>query len=114
MNHIVDLWKRALRLGLKLEPRGDKLAVTPGDRCPTDFANELRENKRELLNYLEARAYDQAEWLYVAHQILDGDWPGANRSTIESFTFGLRSINHPLARSALKRLRTGAPGKGPR
>jgi hypothetical protein len=30
-----------MTLGLTLEPRGGKLAVTPGDRCPAELADSL-------------------------------------------------------------------------
>ena len=47
------LYIEATRRGLRLEPRGDKLAVLPGDRCPPDFANVLRAHKGELLSWLK-------------------------------------------------------------
>jgi hypothetical protein len=47
-----DLYNEALRRGLRLEPRGDKLAVIPGDRCPPEFAATLRQHKVELLAWL--------------------------------------------------------------
>lgn len=52
MNSPSELLSRARELGLRLEPAGDRLAVVPGDRCPPDFADELRQHKAELLNWL--------------------------------------------------------------
>ncbi|MEK7677033.1 MAG: hypothetical protein AAB676_14475 [Verrucomicrobiota bacterium] len=102
------LYIEATRRGLRLEPRGDKLAVLPGDRCPPDFANVLRAHKGELLSWLEARAAqlppDCAPWLHIARQILAGEFDGADRSTRASLTICLRSIAHPLCRRALDRL----------
>ncbi len=46
----------ASRRGLRLEPRGDKLAVIPAHLCPPDFADELRAHKRELLDLLAVQA----------------------------------------------------------
>lgn len=48
----VQLFDRAAELGLRLERRGDKLAVIPKGKCPPDFADVLREHKRELLDWL--------------------------------------------------------------
>ena len=47
-----ELFHEASRRGLRLEPKGDKLAVTPANRCPPDFAAVLREHKGELLAWL--------------------------------------------------------------
>jgi hypothetical protein len=104
----LELYTEAVRRGLRLEPRGDKLAVIPGRLCPPDFANVLREHKRDLLDLLEAKSsnlpLDQARWLPVARQVLAGEFDGADRSTVQSLTIGLRSIAHPLCRRALERL----------
>ena len=105
-----ELYQEAARRGLRLEPRGDKLAVIPGDRVPPDFAEVLRQHKRELLNLLEAKINnlpaDCAPWLYIARQVLQGEFDAADRSTVESLTIGLRGIRHPLCQQALARLRT--------
>ena len=79
------LINRAAELGLRLEPRGDKLAVIPGDRVPRDFADVLRQHKGELLDWLEARdaglAPDCAPWLHIAKQVLAGEFDGTDGST---------------------------------
>lgn len=49
-------------------------------------------------------APDQAAWLPTARQVLAGEFDGADLSTIESLTIGLRNIQHPLCREALARL----------
>ena len=48
----IELYHEAARRGLRLEPRGDKLAVTPRDRVPPEFADVLRQHKAELLGWL--------------------------------------------------------------
>jgi hypothetical protein len=112
----VELLYEAVRRGLRLELRGDKLAVIPGDRVPPEFADVLRQHKRELLDLLEARAAgltpDCAPWLHVAKQILDGEFDGADGSTRESITIGLRPIRHPLCERALARLKPATSGDG--
>jgi hypothetical protein len=104
------LCREASRRGLRLEPRGDKLAVIPAHLCPPDFADELRAHKRELLDLLETRTAclppDCAPWLHVARQILAGEFDGADRSTVESLTIGVRNIRHPLCQRALEHLKT--------
>ena len=106
-----ELCHEAARRGLRLEPRGDKLAVIPGDRVPPDFADTLRQHKGALLDLLEAQSShltpDCAAWLYVARQILAGEFEGADSSTVASLTIGLRSILHPLCQRALERLAKG-------
>ena len=103
-----ELCHEAARRGLRLEPRGDKLAVIPACRCPPEFADTLRAHKGELLLWLEARSdglnSDCVPWLHVARQILAGEFDGADRSTVESLTIGVRGIRHPLCRQALVRL----------
>lgn len=47
-----DLCFEARKRGLRLEPRGDKLAVIPADRLAPDFAAVLREHKPALLHWL--------------------------------------------------------------
>ena len=102
------LINRAAELGLRLESRGDKLAVIPAKRCPPDFADVLRQHKGELLDLLETQTFnltpDCAAWLHVARQILAGEFIGADNSTVTSLTIGLRSILHPLCQRALERL----------
>lgn len=104
----MELCQEAARRGLRLEPRGDKLAVIPADRVPPDFAETLRQHKRELLDLLEAKAAglpaDCAPWLHVARQVLDGEFDGADRSTVQSLVTGLRSIQHPDCGRALDKL----------
>src|SRR6266446_569976 len=104
----VQLCEQATRLGLRLEPRGDKLAVIPANRCPPDFADVLREHKRELLNFLETLTVklppDCISWLHIARQILAGEFDGADGSTRESLAIGLRGIGHSLCQQALIRL----------
>ena len=46
----------AARRGLRLERRGDMLAVIPAKRCPPEFADTLRQHKREILSLLEGQA----------------------------------------------------------
>jgi hypothetical protein len=48
----LELYHRALELGLRLEPAGDMLAVLPKGKCPPDFADLLRQHKAELLSWL--------------------------------------------------------------
>ena len=47
-----ELFLEATKRGLRLEPAGDKLAVIPAKNCPPDFADVLRRNKAELLDWL--------------------------------------------------------------
>jgi hypothetical protein len=94
--------------GGRLEPAGDKLRVLlPADSAP-ELRDAIREHKGELLGLLDARAAnlppDCAPWLYIARQVLEGEFDGADRSMTESLTIGLRSVNHPDCRRAVERL----------
>jgi hypothetical protein len=109
----LDLYREATRRGLQLEARdGGKLAVMPPDRCPPDFADVLRQHKRELLDLLEANRHalppDCAPWLHVARQVIEGEFDGCDRSTAESLTIGLLRIPHPRCREALAWLQHAA------
>lgn len=112
-----QLHRRASELGLRLEPRGDKLAVIPAERLTPDFAAELRQHKREILDWLETRTVqltpDQVPWLHVSRQILAGEFDGADKSTRESLRIGLRSIAHPLCQQALVGLSKRQPNSTP-
>ncbi len=107
----LELYHEAARRGLRLEPRGDKLAVIPGDRVPPEFADTLRQHKQEILSLLEGQAAglapDCAPWLHVAKQILAGEFDGADSSTVASLKIGLRSIQHQTCQQALARLTSG-------
>lgn len=102
------IYTEATRRGLRLERRGDMLAVIPKGKCPPDFADVLRAHKGELLRWLEARSCqlppDQAAWIPVARQILAGEFAGADGSTRDSITIGLRRIKHPVCEAALRLL----------
>ncbi len=108
-----ELYLEAQKRGLRLEPRGDRLAVIPANRVAPAFADVLREHKRELLNWLETKDAqlppDCVPWLHVARQILAGEFDGADRSTVESLTIGLRGIRHRLCQRALAHLRIQQP-----
>jgi len=103
------IYLEATRRGLRLEPRGDHLAVIPKGKCSPDFIGVLRAHKRELLDLLETKTValrpDELPWLHVARQVLAGEFGGADRSTVESLTIGLRSIAHPVCHRALEHLR---------
>jgi hypothetical protein len=106
-----ELCKEAARRGLRLEPRGDKLAVIPASRCSPDFAAALRQRKQEILSLLESQAAglapDEAPWLHVAKQVLAGEFVGPmDNSVRDSLEIGLRSIAHPLCRRALAHLKS--------
>jgi hypothetical protein len=103
----MELYQEAIRRGLRLEPRGDKLAIYPKGKCPPEFADVLRQHKPELLSWLEGRAArlpeDEIPWLHVARQVLAGEFDGADISTRDSLRIGLQSIQHPLCQQALNR-----------
>jgi hypothetical protein len=102
------LYFEAAKRGLRLEPRGDKLAVIPANRLPPDFADVLRQHKRELLDWLntmDARSTpDHIPWLHIARQVLASEFDGCDHSTRESLIIGLRSIRHCISAAALRRL----------
>jgi hypothetical protein len=111
-----ELCHEAARRGLRLERRGEMLAVIPAKLCPPEFAAELRQHKGELLDFLEGRAAglapDCAPWLHVAKQILAGEFAGADGSTRQSLIIGLRSVLHPLCADALARLNPATSTNG--
>jgi len=78
-------------------------------RFPQEFLSELKQHKRVLLDWLEARTCnlppDCLPWLHIARQILAGEFDGADNSTVESLTIGVRGIRHPLCQQALARLK---------
>lgn len=104
-----EIYSEALRRGLRLEMRGDKLAVIPAKACQPEFADLLRAHKGELLSWLEGRAFglgdDCLPWLHTAKQILAGEFDGLmDRSVAKSLTIGLQNIRHPVCQQALQKL----------
>ena len=99
-----ELLHRAGQLGLRLEARGDKLAVIPAKLCPPEFADALRQHKGEMLAMLETRLTglppDCVPWVHIARQILAGEFDTGDGSTLESLRIGVRNIHHPLCQSA--------------
>lgn len=100
---------RARSLGLTLCVEGNRIAITPARLCPPELLAELREHKPVVMSLLEAKAadltWDQQPWLYVARQILHGEFEGADRSTTRSLLIGLGSIAHPICQKAIARLK---------
>lgn len=48
---------------------------------------------------------DIAPWLVIATQVLLGGWDNSEGSARESLIIGLRNIDHPDCRKAVKRLK---------
>jgi hypothetical protein len=99
--------REARRWNLRLEQRGDKVAIIPGSKAPPEFIEFVRANKAEVIAWLEADglAPDQAPWLHVGKEVLLGEFSGADKSTLQSLEIGLRSIRHPTCENALARVR---------
>jgi hypothetical protein len=99
----------ARRNGLRLWRDGTRIAVAPARLCRPDLLAALRAHKQRVLDLLEAEVArlppDCARWLYVARQVLAGEFDGAANSTVQSLTIELRDIRHPLCQQALIRLR---------
>lgn len=49
-------------------------------------------------------APDEQPWIDVAQRVIDGEFSGADSSTVKSLTIGLRSIDNPACKEALKKL----------
>ena len=98
----VRLYRRAQSLGLCIETDGRDLLVKPGNKCPPDLAKELKEHKAELMNFLLFGAI--LPWLHVAIQIMAGEFDGADDSTRESLTIGLRRSSHQTCQAAVHKL----------
>ena len=94
--------------GGRIEPAGDKLRVLLPADCPPEIKADLRQHKPEVMALLEAKAAnlppDCAPWLHVAKQVLAGEFDGADKSTVEAVTIGLRHVRHQRCREALARL----------
>lgn len=109
MTSPLEIMDAVAQVGGRLEPAGDRLRMLLPADCSPALKDVIRQHKRELLNWLEARsaglAPDCAPWLHVARQVLAGEFDGCNNSTRNSLTIGLRSIPHPVCQRAMKALR---------
>jgi hypothetical protein len=104
-----EIYDEALRRGLRLEMRGNKLAVIPAKGCQPEFADLLRAHKSELLSWLDGRnsglSEDCLPWLHIARQVMAGEFEGLkDKSVAKSLKIGLQNIHHPLCQQALQRL----------
>ena len=61
-----DILRHAAELGLKIEPRGDNLAISPRGRLSPEFAATLKEHKTELLAWLTGSGIDIADDIRAA------------------------------------------------
>lgn len=109
MSNPAGILSRCQRLGLKLWAEGDRIGIAPKESIPPDLLDEIRAAKPDLLPLVRdgegnRLTPDEIPWLYIARQILAGEFDGANRSTVESLRIGLRNIDHPLCCAALARL----------
>ena len=109
MTKASEIYCSVREVGGRIEPAGDKLRVLLPADCKPELKASIREHKRELLDWLETREVqlspDCIPWLHVARQILAGEFDGADNSTVESLTIGVRGIRHPLCQQALARLK---------
>ena len=101
------LLDRCRRLRLKVWVDGDRLGIAPKENIPPGLLDEIRAAKPALLPMVrEGQAHrltlDQVPWLHIARQVLAGEFDGADRSTVESLSIGLRNIAHPLSRRAFE------------
>ena len=108
MTTAVEILRAVNQVGGRLELVGDKLRVLLPADCAPELKRIIRHHKRQLLDLLETQAVtlrpDEVPWIHVARQVLAGEFDGADPSTFESLTIGLRVIPHPLCREALARL----------
>jgi hypothetical protein len=135
MSGMLEVYRRAQALGLRVETDGCDLLVIPACKVPPDFVEELKAHKPELVAWLSRptastpaedlpgdeilhrfpsltcpriqpirRGGTTEQWIHIAKQIASGEFGGADASTIEALFIGLRSIPHPTAREALRKL----------
>ncbi len=99
------------RSGVALRVDGDVVRWR-GPRPSPDLLNRLRQHKAAIAALLVARREgltpDQAPWLHIARQVLEGEFAGAGRSLREAIAIGLKTIPHPTCRRALDAI-TGTP-----
>jgi hypothetical protein len=111
-----DILLAVKKEGGRLEPAGKKLRMLLPSNCPPELKEAIREHKIELLCFLEARAANLPEgcapWLYVAEQVIAGEFDGADSSMRASVTIGLRATDHDRCRRALERLSANAKQRG--
>ena len=91
------------RRGLQLEPRGDKLFVAPEENVTPELVVQLQQRKFEIIGHLEAK--QRAAWNHVAKQIILGEFDGCAYAMRQSFVAGLCSLQNPLARCAIEKLK---------
>jgi hypothetical protein len=99
--------KRAVRLVWKLERKAGRVAVPVAIEAP-QVASIPQPQRPEQPRPEPACCLppDCLPWLHVAKQVLAGEFEGADKSTTQSLTIGLRHIPHPRCREALARLQT--------
>jgi hypothetical protein len=93
------VWKLEKKTVVAVAPPTAQVPRTPAQNGPPGLAQAGPDSAASL-------PPDQDAWLPVARQVLDGEFDGADKSTVESIAIGLRSIQHPDSLRALDRLKT--------
>jgi hypothetical protein len=79
-----------------------------GWRRPDERTRErIKAVSSELKEVVVAEARllpDERPWLYIARQVLAGEFDGAEGAVVERVVIGLRRIRHPLCQAALEAL----------
>lgn len=109
MSEVSSILARARALGVRLEVRGDRIAIRPARLCHAKLVADIREHKAALLDELGAEAVglpaDQKPWLGIARRVLEGEFDRGMRSLLKSLVIGLRGIAYPRRQEATDRLR---------
>ena len=112
-----SLLRAAIRLGLRLTPRGDDIVIAPAKLCPPEFTALVRQHKQLVLDLLHARAEglapDEQPWFHIAKQVLRGEFANADDSTLEAIPIGLRAIPHSACGAAREKLQIQAARREP-
>ncbi len=109
MKTAIQIVSEVNAIGGRLTLAGDKLRTMLPRNCPLELKTAIRANKPEIMVLLKARSLhlsaDCGPWLYVARQILVGEFDGADKSTIASLLIGLNAVvKHSVGRQAFDRL----------
>ena len=81
----LDVLHQARQRGLTLQPKGDKLEVSPAYDCPRDFVRTLQEYKPALVSLLVSKG---RTWTKFYSERL-GETAGPNRHSVSQAVSGV-------------------------
>ena len=112
-----EICKKAVDLGWRLELLRDgriaAYSIPRGKDMPPELDAAIEANKDSIQSLLlgdpcAGLGEGCLPWLYLARQVIAGEFDGLDRKTLHRLMVGFEDIGNPLCHEAIKRLKKAA------